>query len=134
MLEYERRVRMGNMLVFPEKRQEWENYVKELTDSTYGRLVDDVLELMVAIELGKDMWVVYDIFKQQKHSAGSRIVEDMVLRFSKRGPEYIDYLILNAKQNNSEWNVTTVWETPEWYELVENTRQENIKLSGIKKM
>ena len=79
----------GNKLIYPERQEEWKNFVEGNAKSG-GSMVHDVLQLMKSLDQGGDISETLNIFRnEQGHSGVSESwCTSIVARFSKRGPEF----------------------------------------------
>ena len=114
-------IEKGKHLIYPEKYEEWERcVVLEANDSLYyGTTLDYSLEIMQALEDGKPLEEVINIYNNQGHSGGSTgTTQRIVFSFSKKGPEFIETLL------NDELS-------PELKEKIEKQKQENKTLEQL---
>lgn len=114
-------IEKGKHLIYPEKYEDWERcVVLEANDSLYyGTTLDYSLEIMQALEDGKPLEEVINIYNNQGHSGGSAgTTQRIVFSFSKKGPEFIETLL------NDELS-------PELKEKIEKQKQENKTLEQL---
>lgn len=101
-------IERGIRLVYPQKAAALERYVKDYTATSilYGSApIKYALEIMEMLENGCSIEEVIDHFERLDTDRGIyETIRDMVLRFSKRGPEFYRSTI-GPQPDESEWRL-----------------------------
>ena len=107
-------IERGKKIIFSERHKDWEECVKIRANDFYnGRELNDVLDIMEALDKGEPMENVQQMFKNQGHSGmSSALVRNIVYSFSSKGPEFFE-----ATAENDI--------IPEVREAIEQKKQEN---------
>lgn len=87
-------IKEGQRYTYPQRAEEWENCVKQRARDIYaGADIKCALSLMEMIEQGKSLEFVRLKLAEQNYSPYVHsMIEIMILRFSKNGPEYVEYI------------------------------------------
>ena len=90
LLNAEEWIKEGEELIYPERKKDWEDCVYKRIDDIYnGKDIEAALEIMKRLDEGYGMDEIKEVLKDQKHSGSSGgKVRNIVLHFSKRGPEF----------------------------------------------
>ena len=90
LLNAEEWIKEGEKLIYPERQKEWEECVYKRIDDIYnGKDIEAALEIMKKLDQGYEIDEIKEIIKNQNHSGASEsIVRNIILNFSKRGPEF----------------------------------------------
>lgn len=85
-------IQEGNKFIYPEQKDEWEEYVRNSAKSLfYGKDLNAALVLMKKIAEGASLEEVIDAFKRQHHSESSaQCVRETVLFFAIGGSEFYE--------------------------------------------
>ncbi len=105
-------IERGMRLVYPQKADAWKSYVKDYVKNyaaasiLYGSApIKYALEIMEMLENGCSIEEVIDHFERLDTDRGiDETIRDMVLRFSKRGPEFYR-LTTRPQPDESEWRL-----------------------------
>lgn len=84
------KIEIGKKLIYPSRYDDWAEYVKADAEGMYlGGIMKCAIEIMTAIEEGKSVEELKEIFDEQGHSGWSAgLTRDTVMRFSKNGFEF----------------------------------------------
>lgn len=88
--KYRDLVDSGLLLIYPQRRQSWEDMVSRHSAVTSG--LDAVEEALTIMELLDSDAPLIEVKNMLETFEYSYAVVDIVLRFSKRGPEFFSYL------------------------------------------
>lgn len=89
-------IEQGKKLIFPEKYDDWENYVRRVcNDKYFGLEVAGVLRIMMELETGAPIpSVLENISKDSIACEYKRSnLRNRVFEFSKRGPEFLEAVL-----------------------------------------
>ena len=82
----------GNKLCYPEKVEKWTAIVEESPKSEFGGFdIAEALEIMEALDITTDIEEVVALYGKKMKYTRSTI--NLILGFSKRGPEYVEHLM-----------------------------------------
>lgn len=88
----ERWIEAGKQLVYPERLTEWIAIVEEAPESDFGGFdIAKALEIMTELDTDSEVGHVLEKNENRPHYVGQ--TEEIVLKFSKRGPEYMEKLM-----------------------------------------
>ncbi len=113
-------IERGSTMIFPEKLQDWQEYVENSAEDLYhGNELEYALEIMEELDSGASIEKVLNIFEDKNYSgiSKSKIIRT-VLHFSKRGPEFYEN---TAKSKFDAYDK----------EILEEQKKENEKLAAI---
>ena len=87
-------IREGQRFSYPQRAEEWENCVNQRAKDIYaGADIKCALDLMRMLDNGDSVYSVANVLDEQNYSPYTHsMIEIIVLRFSKRGPEFAEYL------------------------------------------
>jgi hypothetical protein len=83
-------IEKGKKVIFPERYEAWEQFVKDNVDDIYGgQDIATAVKIMEALEAGASMDQVKLMFEKQRYSGSSSgRVRRIVFAFSSQGPEF----------------------------------------------
>lgn len=82
------RMEKGLTLIFPEKREEYLDFLLDRAKIDDCYYIDNVLEVMQALEEGKTIEEAASLIKSPNSNFYEAKVKSTVLSYSKRGPEF----------------------------------------------
>lgn len=86
-------IEKGKKLVYQERFPSWKECVDFYSHNKYGgNPIEMALEIMEALNVGERLDVVYKMINSDNEKLNN-LVENIVFRYSKRGPEFKEYML-----------------------------------------
>ena len=96
----------GQNYIYPERETEWLEFCKEQASETVykGSLVKEVLRIMRLLENTNDIAYLVDEFNHNPSYSGAaaNYIQNLLLHFSKRGPEFVREFIKGNEEHFKE--------------------------------
>lgn len=86
-------IERGRLLVYQERFSAWKECVENLANNKYGgNPIEIALEIMEALDMGEKPSVAAKMITSDSKKL-NMLVEDIVFRYSKHGPEFKEYML-----------------------------------------
>lgn len=97
-------IKIGKMLISPERYEEWEKCVNDHATGIYhGLEIDSALEIMQALENGATIEEAINMFNSQGHSGVSaELVRNIISSFSRKGQAFLEALAYHAMSSENK--------------------------------
>ena len=114
----------GEKLIYPERKAEWNDFVKNFTDGRFIFALEDTIKAMEALAEGKS---VDELYKEVDDTDALIYCCNDIITFSKRGPEFGRYMIENAGVYGFGWKGHVEWIEKENEILAKNEIERKIE-------
>ncbi len=87
------RIKRGNELIYPQRREDWEKYVRSSTKSFYhGLELDSVLNVMESLSKDKNLEQALSVLNSEdKKGVPNFITLNIIAKYSKQGVDFCKY-------------------------------------------
>ena len=139
ILKMPERMEKGLKLVYPEKQNEYLDFLLSRVKLSHGFYIDCALEVMQALEDGKSVEEAAELIKDLGFTS-ARLVNSVVLSWSKRGPEFFKATLACPYEDllpDTKRDIARIEKENSEYAIAEKKRQaimgSNVSDEGTKK-